>query len=384
MNNKHFYGETPEPEEFSPKYANITEHDWYKTLILLSGQLIFYICNKEQLHSLSPFYKMCNCSVILLVEPGMINDESITEPNITIIEFCFIKDIQLYDNQFLKIHSPEIYKYYNTFLFLLKVLSPVGIVFSESEAFQQQILNTLAQKEQIPCLIIPQQGSSTEHSIFQKVSDFIKKTASRHYFEKNRETRLHIGCGYYVFEGWLNVDISDIPGVYYLDAGSPYPFQDNSFDYIFSEHLFEHLTLQQGIMMLQECYRVLKPGGRKRIATPDLNFLIDLYLHPEKEIHQRYIQWSTPKYISELREFYENSTYPPLYTFNNFFHAWGHQFIYTFQELKTLASKIGFKNIRQYAIGESDTSFFVSVEKHGNGIPSWANELETMVIEMEK
>lgn len=44
--------------------------------------------------------------------------------------------------------------------------------------------------------------------------------------------------------GWLNADLQrNHPEVRYLNAGSPYPFPDKSFDYIFSDHLFEHLSI---------------------------------------------------------------------------------------------------------------------------------------------
>ena len=63
----------------------------------------------------------------------------------------------------------------------------------------------------------------------------------------------------------------------YLDATQTFPLPDCSFDYIFSEHMIEHVTYQNGKRMILECYRVLKPGGLLRISTPDLSFLVDLY-----------------------------------------------------------------------------------------------------------
>jgi predicted SAM-dependent methyltransferase len=49
------------------------------------------------------------------------------------------------------------------------------------------------------------------------------------------------------------------------------------FDYVFSEHMIEHVSYAEGLLMLRECLRVLKPGGRIRIATPSLEVLLDLY-----------------------------------------------------------------------------------------------------------
>ena len=186
-------------------------------------------------------------------------------------------------------------------------------------------------------------------------------------------------------EGWLNVDINCYrPDIRYLDAGKPYPFPDHSFDYIYSEHLFEHLSIEEQTMMLQECYRILKPGGRMRLAMPNLHFLMELYQHPDKECNRRYLTWSYRLFgmkqgISEVAE----KDYPT-HVINNFFRLWGHQFIHTPESLKSLAKGIGFQNIRPYPIGCSDTPALQGLEKHGQNIPAWANELETFVVEMVK
>lgn len=58
----------------------------------------------------------------------------------------------------------------------------------------------------------------------------------------------------------------------------PLPYPDNSFEAIYSFHVFEHLTYDEGIYALGEMYRVLKPGGICRISTPDLLFFSREYL----------------------------------------------------------------------------------------------------------
>ena len=79
-----------------------------------------------------------------------------------------------------------------------------------------------------------------------------------------------LGTSNNVLEGWLNTDIDLYHDpVVYLDATKRFPFDDNTFDYIASEHMIEHVEYEAAQVMLQECFRVLKPGGRVRIATPD-------------------------------------------------------------------------------------------------------------------
>lgn len=206
---------------------------------------------------------------------------------------------------------------------------------------------------------------------------------------RNLETavtpKLHIGCGPFVMDGWLNVDINCCrPDIRYLDAGKPYPFPDHSFNYIYSEHLFEHLSVEEQTVMLQECYRILKPGGRMRLAMPNLHFLMELSLHPDKECNRRYLAWSYRLFgmkqgVPEVSE----KNYP-IHVINNFFRLWGHRFIHTPESLKELAEGIGFYGVHPYSIGKSDTPALQGLERHGQNIPAWANELETFVMEMEK
>lgn len=228
---------------------------------------------------------------------------------------------------------------------------------------------------------------------FQKLSeeavqltvDTIHRIASCHYLKTTDIPKLHIGCGPFVMEGWLNVDIQcSCSDIRYLDAGKPYPFPDNSFNYIYSEHLFEHLSIEEQTVMLQECYRILRPGGRIRLATPNLHFLMNLYLYPDKECNRKYLEWSYQHFgmkqgVPEVQK----KDYP-LYVINNFFHLWGHQFIHTPQSLEHFAEKFGFWNVHSFPIGISDTPILQGLEKHGQNIPIWANELETFVMEMEK
>jgi predicted SAM-dependent methyltransferase len=57
-------------------------------------------------------------------------------------------------------------------------------------------------------------------------------------------------------------------------------FAPGSLDVIFAEHVWEHLTAEQGIAALRNCHRYLKPGGLLRLAVPD-------GFHPDPA----YIEW---------------------------------------------------------------------------------------------
>jgi predicted SAM-dependent methyltransferase len=57
-------------------------------------------------------------------------------------------------------------------------------------------------------------------------------------------------------------------------------FTENSIDAILAEHVWEHLTLEQGLRAARNCRRFLKPGGYLRVAVPD-------GFHPDPT----YIEW---------------------------------------------------------------------------------------------
>lgn len=64
----------------------------------------------------------------------------------------------------------------------------------------------------------------------------------------------------------------DHSGIQYGDC-TDMPFEDNSFDLIFSGDVVEHITREQKEKCFAEAYRVLRPGGVIVIKTPNLSYL---------------------------------------------------------------------------------------------------------------
>jgi len=209
----------------------------------------------------------------------------------------------------------------------------------------------------------------------------------RTYIDDNTEKKLHIGCGANLLSGWLNTDFNDQNGkVAFLDAGEEFPLPSESFDYVFSEHLFEHLDVDQQINMLKESLRILKPGGIARIAMPSLEFLFQLYSSSQKTENKNYVEWyvKTSPYLSSVKEKVADESFHYCYIINNFFKAWGHKMIHNFDSLKALALQIGYSGINKTEVGESDFQALKNIEKHGIIIPPSFNKQETMVLELKK
>ena len=66
---------------------------------------------------------------------------------------------------------------------------------------------------------------------------------------------------------------------FFFQAGGRLDFDDATFDFIVSEHFFEHLTLPDALALLRECQRILRPGGVIRTSVPDAD--LRSYAPPE-------------------------------------------------------------------------------------------------------
>ena len=200
----------------------------------------------------------------------------------------------------------------------------------------------------------------------------------RSYFKNNEVYKLQIGSSSNFLNGWLNSDVIPSREILYLDATKTFPFADEQFHYVYSEHMIEHINFEQGRFMMGEVYRVLKKDGMFRIATPDIRFLINLYMDPTDSLNANYILWANSTFTKN--PFVNN----PVPVVNNFFRDWGHQFIYDFETLKESLQSVGFKYIRKVEIGKSEIPALNGIEYHGRIIGETNNILESMVIEAYK
>jgi ubiquinone/menaquinone biosynthesis C-methylase UbiE len=62
------------------------------------------------------------------------------------------------------------------------------------------------------------------------------------------------------------------------DLTKPLPIRDNSVSAIYGAHVLEHLYLSDAQRLLNECKRVLCPGGVIRLVVPDLRSMTTNYL----------------------------------------------------------------------------------------------------------
>jgi len=192
--------------------------------------------------------------------------------------------------------------------------------------------------------------------------------------------KLQIGSGPNLLPGWLNTTLYPFtPGTVFMNASMPFPIPDDSFDYVFSEHVIEHLEFEEASRMLRECHRILHEGGRIRLATPDLEQIIALYTQPEGSAQRDYIRWIMDNFRSQVGE------YSPAHAINQSFHGWRHKFIYDEATLIKALEDAGFVGVNRVEPGESGDANLRGIEQHGQYVGSeQAMRYETMALEAVK
>jgi len=167
-------------------------------------------------------------------------------------------------------------------------------------------------------------------------------------FSPDNLLKLNLGsfldCFYY---GWVNCDILDISQFCSSQAYSfirtdllqPFPWKDGEADIIFSSHLLEHFSRDEGSSFLKECHRVLKPGRIIRISVPDAKKLAKQYVDGGIR-EQRFINVGVERAKDDAEAFYEVLMAH-------------HKTVYDEEALKGMLSSVGFKDVSRVSAFES-------------------------------
>ena len=173
-------------------------------------------------------------------------------------------------------------------------------------------------------------------------------------FRGKTNLKLNIGCGSNVAAGWINIDLDGPPEVFRWDCRRGMPFDDESANSIFAEHVFEHLDTVSGLQFLTECRRCLRPGGVVRIVVPDVGRYLSLYQG----------EWSgfvpvRPLTLEngEYRDFWLSRTYRTKMEFINEIFRQGteHKYAYDADTLIMRFGDAGFSRVIQQSYGVTAT-----------------------------
>lgn len=87
--------------------------------------------------------------------------------------------------------------------------------------------------------------------------------------------KLILGAGNTSYAGWTSTQEKDLNLLDRTDFGRQY--EEESIDAMLAEHVWEHMTEEEGVVAAKNCYDFLKYGGYIRCAVPDKNFRNEAY-----------------------------------------------------------------------------------------------------------
>jgi len=97
------------------------------------------------------------------------------------------------------------------------------------------------------------------------------------------ELKLNLGAGAQHLEGFTAVEIKNDQGAF------PLGYPDASAAEIRASHILEHFSHRNTADVLKDWVRVLKPGGRIRVAVPDFDHIVDGYKSGSEEPIEAYL-----------------------------------------------------------------------------------------------
>ena len=208
----------------------------------------------------------------------------------------------------------------------------------------------------------------------------VVRSMLRRYLDAHQVRKLQIGASDNLLPGWLNTDLSPwAAGTCFLDASKDFPFPDETWDYIFCEHVIEHLSFEDGLAMLRRCFRALRPGGTLRMSTPNLAAFVGMYNNND-ERSERYVRWCVDRPEHKLPA----GKYSPVVAINTMLSGFGHRFVYDLATLMEALENAGFDSIIVCESGKSEDPVLRNIEWHGKVIGEEWNAFESIVVEARK
>lgn len=199
----------------------------------------------------------------------------------------------------------------------------------------------------------------------------------------------HLGCGPLIADDFLNIDgniesFSKKIGVPVLIQGSKssyvlahdlrngIPASNSTLQTIYHYHFLEHLTNEEGMAFLYDCYRCLAEGGTMRFAVPDFELWCKNYFSRKTD----FFDWYRKTYLGSWWETHQENAM----VFSGMLFNWGHKMAYDFQSLSARLAEIGFVDITRMEWGVSHRVQGLCVLESVDS----ERRIETLVIECRK
>lgn len=137
------------------------------------------------------------------------------------------------------------------------------------------------------------------------------RRSARRLVEGRSSVKLHLGCGWNMLDGWINVDLVGGKTDLVWDLRRPLPFEDGSVDAVFLEHVFEHMTYSETLVVLGHVKKVLRAGGVLRVGVPDAGMYARRYAYDPDGLRE--MRWGRATPMLALREVFQEHAHVSAY-----------------------------------------------------------------------
>jgi len=83
-----------------------------------------------------------------------------------------------------------------------------------------------------------------------------------------KSRKLNVGCGNDYKEGWWNVDIGSCKKDQIVDISKELPFENGQFEYVFAQHVMEHIPKESFFKIFGEIHRVMASNAVLEFIVP--------------------------------------------------------------------------------------------------------------------
>lgn len=123
------------------------------------------------------------------------------------------------------------------------------------------------------------------------VRHLLSKVSISRLLKEKKKIYLEIGSGDKKgVNEWITIDMTEKCDIYW-DLRKGLPFPKESISKIYSSHFFEHLSFKEGQKFLDDCLRVLVPGGTFSICVPNARIYIESYLQSDSLDHKLFLSY---------------------------------------------------------------------------------------------
>ena len=122
--------------------------------------------------------------------------------------------------------------------------------------------------------LLPDTAVTAGRSVGRRIRRNFGTVKLKRQIRTSQPLKIVLGSGETAIPGWIPTDVDQLNIL--VDGDWRRFFAADSIDAILAEHVWEHLSQDEGIEAARLCFRHLRPGGRLRIAVPD-------GLHPDQQ-----------------------------------------------------------------------------------------------------